>query len=265
MFMSKKIVFTFLIVIFISCSVMNNPIRPRLSKGEQGTFFTSKDGVKIFVYEYIPSAQYNSTVFLISGITGINHQAEKDLIEILAGEANRVVVIHPRGTGYSAGKRGDISNFSAIIDDYVEIIQNDPDYQSGLCKILLFGHSMSAAFVLAVAAQLENIAGAILVNPPYILKKAKGMSSGFGQYMKYAVYMIFAKHKPVVNMAGDPSVIENEEDRQESEQRQNDPLLVKYFSMYMMMESKKIINSMLIIPKRPITRCCLFMAQMITL
>ena len=51
--------------------------------------------------------------------------------------------------------------------------------------------------------------------------------------------MIFARHKPIVNMAGGPSLIENEEDRKESEQRINDPLLVKHFSMYMMMESKK--------------------------
>jgi esterase/lipase len=56
---------------------------------------------------------------------------------------------------------------------------------------------------------------------------------------------LFAKHKPVVNMAGDPTLIENEEDRKESEQRISDPLLVKYFSMYMMIESRKLLKSML--------------------
>ena len=39
-------------------------------------------------------------------------------------------------------------------------------------------------------------------------------------------------------------MIENEEDRKESESRINDPLLVKYFSMNMMTESKKIMDSM---------------------
>jgi esterase/lipase len=45
-------------------------------------------------------------------------------------------------------------------------------------------------------------------------------------------------------MAGDPAKIENEEDRKESEQRINDSLLVKYFSMYMMNESKKVMDLM---------------------
>jgi esterase/lipase len=77
------------------------------------------------------------------------------------------------------------------------------------------------------------------------LKKAKGMSPGVGQYLKYGWYMMFNKHTPIVNMAGDPSLIKNEEDRKESASRVNDPLLVKYFSMYMMMESRKTMNTML--------------------
>jgi esterase/lipase len=104
---------------------------------------------------------------------------------------------------------------------------------------------MSCSVLLAAADSLHNIAGAIIVNPPYILKKAKGMSPSFSQYIEYACYYLFAKHTPIVNMAGDPSEIENEEDRKESELRINDPLLVKYFSLYMMSESKKIMDSMI--------------------
>jgi esterase/lipase len=57
--------------------------------------------------------------------------------------------------------------------------------------------------------------------------------------------MLFAKHKPIVNMAGDPSLIENEEDRKESEKRLSDPLLVKHFSMVYMNEVRKLLRSML--------------------
>jgi len=46
-------------------------------------------------------------------------------------------------------------------------------------------------------------------------------------------------------MAGDPTRIENEEDRKESELRINDPFLVKYFSIYMMTESRKLMYSMI--------------------
>jgi alpha-beta hydrolase superfamily lysophospholipase len=70
------------------------------------------------------------------------------------------------------------------------------------------------------------------------------MSPGFGDYLKYIGYYIFAPHVPVVNMAGDPSIIENESDRKESEARINDPLLIKYFSMRCMKEAKKIMDAM---------------------
>ncbi|NOU47164.1 MAG: alpha/beta fold hydrolase [Bacteroidales bacterium] len=212
---------------------------------DEGHFILIRKSCQLFIYDYQPIEKYKHTIFVISGITGINHQAERDIIDHLSNHENRIVVIHPRGTGYSDGERGDISKFSDFINDYIEIITKDQDYNSAKHKIVLYGHSMSTAILLAVAHKLENIGGAILVNPPYILKKAKGMSPDFGEYMKYGWFYLFQKHKPIVNMAGDPTKIENSEDREESELRINDPLLVKYFSMYMMTESGKLMNSMI--------------------
>jgi pimeloyl-ACP methyl ester carboxylesterase len=224
---------------------VKNLAKPEINDKSKGFFFKVKDGHQLFIYDYRPVEHYSSTIFIISGITGINHHNEKDIIELLANNENRVVVIHPRGTGYSDGIRGDISNFSDFINDYSEIIQNDKDYQSKQHKVFLFGHSMSTSVLLAAAEHLNNITGAILVNPPFIQKKAKGMSPGFWQYLKYARYYLFAKHKPVVNMAGDSSKIENEEDRIDAEKKVNDTLLVKYFSMHYMNEVRKLINSTL--------------------
>ena len=239
----KYMVFSF--VTLLSCSPMKNSERPKVSYETDGYFFRTNNGCKLYVYDYQPIENYHSTIFVISGITGINHHAEKDVIEELSNCKNRIVVMHPRGTGYSEGKRGDISDFSDFTNDYIELIKCDKDYHSKQHNILLFGHSMSTAVLLAVAAKIENVAGAILVNPPYLLKAAKGMSPGYGDYFKYAWFYIFNKHKPIVNMAGDPTTIENEEDRKESLARINDQLLVKYFSMYMMMESRKLMKSMI--------------------
>jgi len=224
---------------------MKNFDKPEIIDKSEGHFFKVRDGLQLFIYDYKPIENYNSTIFIISGITGINHKSEGELVDLLSNNENRVVAIHPRGTGYSDGKRGDISNFNDFINDYSEIIRNDKDYGSKQHKVFLFGHSMSTAILLAAADSLHNIAGAILVNPPYKQKAAKGMSPSFGQYIKYACYYLFAKHTPVVNMAGDPTKIENEEDRKESESRINDPLLVKSFSMYMMTETKKTMDSMI--------------------
>ncbi len=231
-------------LLFNFCTSMKNFDKPELFDKNEGSFFKVRDGFQIFIYDYRPIENYNSTIFIISGITGINHNSEKDIIELLSNKEDRVVVIHPRGTGYSDGARGDISNFNDFINDYSEIIINDKDYGLNQHKVFLFGHSMSTAVLLAVADNMQNIAGAILVNPPYMLKEAEGMSPSFSQYIEYACYYLFAKHTPIVNMAGDPTNIENEEDRKESESRINDPLLVKYFSMNMMTESKKIMDSM---------------------
>jgi alpha-beta hydrolase superfamily lysophospholipase len=211
----------------------------------EGLFFKVKDGHQLFIYNYTPVENYNSTIFIISGITGINHHKEKDIIELLSNNENRIVVIHPRGTGYSEGVRGDILNFNDFINDYSEIILNDKDYNFKQHKMFLFGHSMSTSVLLAAAEHLTNIAGAILINPPYIQKKAKGMSPGFIQYLKYAWYYLFLRHPPIVNMAGDPSKMENKEDRSDAEKKVNDPLLVNYFSMHYMIEVRKLIRSTL--------------------
>jgi alpha-beta hydrolase superfamily lysophospholipase len=207
-------------------------------------YYTAKDGCKLFIYEYRPVENYYATIFIIAGITGINHNTENDIIEILSNNENRVAIIHPRGTGYSEGKRGDIETMDVFINDFVEIISNDKDYNSQQHKTILYGHSMSTAVLLVVADKLKNINGAILVNPPLKQKKAKGMSPGFWQYVKYAVYYLFAKHQPIVNMAGDSSKIENEEDRRDSENNSRDTLLVKFFSMHYMTEVRKLINLM---------------------
>lgn len=222
---------------------MKNLDRPIPEENEKGKFVTVRDGLRIFVYEYVPSGGFTNTIYIVSGITGIDHTNEKDIIENL-GSKNRIVVIHPRGTGYSDGKRGDNTDLTDFTGDYVEIIRGDKYYNISERKVILFGHSMASAVAIKVAGELQKTDGIILVNPPYKLKSAKGMTPGMSDYLRYIGYYIFAPHVPIVNMAGDPSIIENESDRRESVMRNNDPLLVKYFSVRYMSESRKLMDAM---------------------
>lgn len=233
-----------LLIMLTSCSGVKNVERPFMENGEAGYFREVRDGLKIFVYEHLPSGSFSNTIYIISGITGINHNAEMEIIEKLGNNENRVVVIHPRGTGYSEGKRGDGKSLKEFIGDYVEIIRSDDYYNDSTKKFILYGHSMSCAIAIMVGNELGRRDAVILVNPPCKLKPAKGMSPGFNEYLRYIAYYIFAPHKPVVNMAGDPSLIEDEQDRKEAESRNSDPLLVKYFSMHYMKESKRAMDAM---------------------
>ena len=107
-----------ILIMLISCRGMKNTYRPIPEDNEKGSFITVRDGLKIFVYEFVPETEFKTTIYVISGITGINHNSEKDIIEVLSNNGNRVVVIHPRGTGYSEGKRGDGPDLSDMIADY---------------------------------------------------------------------------------------------------------------------------------------------------
>jgi alpha-beta hydrolase superfamily lysophospholipase len=223
-----------------SCGALKNPQRPAAPADANGAFRTMADGTRIFVFAYSPNANHQRTVYILSGITGINHLREMDLVRALGGEENRVVVIHPRGTGYSDGRRGDVGDFDKILADYLAVINRD----EGSGKRFLFGHSMSTAMAVTIAGQVSDLAGTVLVNPPIRLKSSEGMTPTAGEYIKYALYYIFAPHTPIVNMAGDPGQIKNTEERREAEERNNDPLLVKYFSLYCMMNSQKLMDAM---------------------
>lgn len=223
---------------------MKNPARPLPANESEGIFHTVSDGTEIFMHTLLPGGDASASVYVLSGITGINHNSEKDVIESLCGGKNRVVVIHPRGTGYSGGKRGDIEDFSRFLDDYVEVINSEVHSGNDGGKLILFGHSMSTAILLHVAEKISSVDGAILVNPPYKMKPATGMSPSIGEYFKYAFYFAFAPHKPIVNMAGNPALIEDEAERTEAEARGRDPLLVKYFSLYYMNSARKMMAAM---------------------
>ncbi|MBK9759940.1 MAG: alpha/beta fold hydrolase [Flavobacteriales bacterium] len=204
--------------------------------------FTTSDGCALFAYVFTPKLPYRSTVHAVAGVTGINHEKEGAMIELLANGENRVVIMHPRGTGLSQGKRGDFLSINRLVDDLVEFIQWDRAQDPSRRVYFLYGHSMSTALLLAAAERLEGIAGAILVNPPYLRKRAKGMSPTAWQILNYAFHYLFARHTPVVDMGGDPSRIANEEDRREAEEKRNDPLLVNILSLHSMLEVQRLLG-----------------------
>lgn len=227
-----------------SCTNLINLDKPNPQTADEGIFYKTKDSTNIFVYTF-GEGKSNCSIYVITGYTGINHNSEMAVLSSLSdNNANRVIVIHPRGTGYSDGKRGDVAHYNDFINDYSEIINWDIENRKSKDKVILYGHSISTAMCLVIEKKLIKTDGIILINPPYIMKSSKGMTPGLFDYLKYIGYMIFAPHNTIVNMAGESKYIQNEQERIESEMRSQDPLLVKYISMYMMIESKNILDKM---------------------
>lgn len=225
-----------------ACASAGKKPRPYPQNAQEGVFFTASDGAQLFVHQYPAAGEHAATIYMLAGITGINHRGENDLVRLLAGNKTRVVIAHPRGTGYSDGIRGDSGNAARIVQDYTEIILWDQQKNPG--KIILYGHSMSCSLALQLATQLADVEGIVLINPPLKLKAAKGMSPSWTDYVKYGWYYVFAPHTPIVDMAGNPALIDDPDDRLEAERRAGDSLLVKYFSMHGMAESQKTIQKM---------------------
>ncbi|MBK8252075.1 MAG: alpha/beta fold hydrolase [Polyangiaceae bacterium] len=151
--------------------------------------------------------------------------------------------VHPRGTGYSPGLRGDIEDYSLFLSDYQAFV-------SHLHKLFptkplfLLGHSAGAAFALQVAATSPGAAaGLILVNPAYKLIYSEGMGPSFGDYVKYAANYVFRSSALTVDMNSNPAAITNEGDRTEAYAMQNDPLVVRYFSMRYMVAQGKVMDA----------------------
>lgn len=196
--------------------------------------FVTREGVRLEVVEIADEAPA-ATVYVAPGITGMNVDTDRDVLDVLA-RGRRVVVVFPRGTGRSEGRRGDV-DVGRFVADFVEGV-GEPSR-----PWFFFGHSMAGAVALA-AARRAPPTGLVLVSPPLRRKAAPGMSPTFREYLRYAAYMVFRPRTAVVNMAGDPARIADPRERAEAAARLADPLLVTHFSLRTMLGVQRLIAAM---------------------
>lgn len=151
-------------------------------------------------------------------------------------------ILHPRGTGYSSGLRGDIKDYALFLSDYQEFLLRLGERFAGK-PLFLLGHSAGAAFALHIAATSKRaLAGVILVNPAYKLSYSEGMGPTFGDYIVYGANYVFRPAALTVDMNSNPSAVKNDLDRAEALAMHGDPLVVRYFSMRYLLAQKKIMD-----------------------
>lgn len=153
-----------------------------------------------------------------------------------------LVTIHPRGTGYSDGLRGDIEDYDDFLDDLhlgLDLARTRFPEQ----PTVLFGHSAGAALALDVAAATRHpLGGVLLVNPAYRLTYAKGMRPSFGDFVAYAFNSVFRRRALTVDLNSNPSAAAFAPDREEGEAMQRDPLVVRYFSLRMLSAQRRVMK-----------------------
>lgn len=153
-----------------------------------------------------------------------------------------VTLMHARGTGYSPGVRGDVEDDNALLQDYhrfrVEISRRYPDL-----PVFLLGHSAGAAVAADIAATgTPGVAGVMLVNAAYRLRDAAGMTPTWRQYVAYAANLLVRPSAPVVDMNSRPFDVAFGPDREEAIAMQRDPVVVRYFSMRMLLAQKRLMR-----------------------
>ena len=62
----------------LSCTPMLITEKPVVATDDTGYFIKTKEGGHLYVFDYKPGNDYSVTVFIISGITGINHNNENE-------------------------------------------------------------------------------------------------------------------------------------------------------------------------------------------
>lgn len=204
---------------------------------------TARDGVQVVYAQLLPETPPRAWLLYVSGVTGFNHRLMQQQSDAFTAAGVGVLYVYPRGTGYSGGERGDLPDVDVFVDDHRRALAQA---RSGSLQapVFVMGASMGAALAVKVALGVGANGGVILVNPAFRLRELKGASPTAAQYLRYAMYYVFRRHTPVVDMGGDPELIAEPRDREEARQRKEDPLVQPLHSMHTMMLARDVMEAL---------------------
>jgi len=113
---------------------------PFSSKERDPRYFLSRDGLRLYYKKFVPKKEIRGIVIVTAGIGGIREGDYNKLGEFLSGEGFALYILHLRGTGYSEGKRGDISDFDLLLKDFRDFVKKLEEKHPKK-PLFLFGHS----------------------------------------------------------------------------------------------------------------------------
>lgn len=212
---------------------------PTPSPGAGRGWHYASDGTRLYEHVHQPAGPRRGIVLYVAGITGRGGDEQPEFVAALVARGFEVRFLHPRGTGYSDGARGDITDLNRYLEDYREYARAVAPAGT---PVVVVGHSMGGVFALRVAVGLPQAAGLVLINPTHRYAASPGSSPTFLQYVAYAACMVLVPSDRVVDMGGRPEAITDPEDRAEAIRRRGDPLVVRWFSMRAMLAAKQVMD-----------------------
>ncbi len=231
-----------LLAVLAGCAAYPRVTRPPLDPPAGAEWLRAPDGALLYTATALPAGEVVGVVSFVLGPEISAAPLYPELQAALYEQGFATAVLHPRGTGYSDGLRGDIADYGLFLADYGHALASlQARFPSK--PIFLMGHSAGAAFALELAAKAPApVAGLVLVNPAYKLLATEGMTPSFGDYVGYAADMVFRPSALTVDMNSRPSGIAHAGDRAEAEAMQADPLVVRYFSMRYLLAQKQVMD-----------------------
>ena len=215
----------------------SSPIDP----ASRAEWLTCADGQRLFCWWLCP-AHPRGVVWYVLGLEGGDAPPYPRLSKALLDAGFAVALVHPRGTGHSPGRRGDVDDLGRLLGD-CRCFRAEIDHRFPDVPVFLVGHSAGAAFAAEVAATgTAAVAGVVLVNAAYRLRAAEGMTPTWRQYTAYAMNFLFRPSAAVVDMNSRPALVSFAPDREEGLAMQRDPLVVRRFSMRMLLAQKRLMD-----------------------
>lgn len=210
--------------------------------GAETHWLTGTGGVRLFASARLPpTAPPVGIVFIVGGGEVRTAEPYPGFVSALHRAGFGTATVHPRGSGYSGGTRGDVTDYALVVGDLAQGAGWARGLVPASTPLFLFGHSVGGALALELAARWMRPSGVVLVNPAFRLRRSPGMGPSWSDYARYAWYAVFRRAAPVVDMNRSPSLVVDPDDRAEAEAMQRDPLVVRRFSLRYMLGQRRVM------------------------
>jgi acylglycerol lipase len=228
------------------CGSFERASKPPFEPPREGTsWIQSARGPRLYFSTKVPAGEPRGVLYFVPGPEIGSAEPYPLFTAALHASGFATAILHPRGTGYSDGVRGDIDDYGLFLDDLQIGLDRVRETFPGT-PVFLLGHSAGATLALEVAAKAKKpLAGLVLVNPAYRMTYGEGMGPSFTDYVVYAFNAVFRRSALTVDMNGNPGAVKNAADREEALAMQRDPLVVRYFSMRYMLAQREVMNGCL--------------------